>query len=357
MSVRKTKHHTYEVNIYNVNGKKISKRFKIKSDAVAFETKSKNEKRESKLVNSKLKTADVLFKQALEEFMNSKPALRGKTVSKYKNFIKQFILFLEGQGLKYISEFTPDHATLLLQELTKQRTISESGRTLVPKPKTVNGFLAVIKSFFNEEVVKGHIVKSPMLHIKNLKVQKAKPEFFTEEEIKKFFKQDMDDAYRLSFQGLLYTGMRIEELANIHWSDVDFERKLLKVARKPGFNPKTANSERAIPIADTLYKELCKLQKKKKSQTYVFTSANGKQIRERTLLGVCKRIATAAEITGRAFLHKFRHTYATHLVINRVPLERVQKLLGHSSINETLIYAHLIPDDMHDDVNVLDKLF
>ena len=357
MSVRKTKHHTYEVNIYNVNGKKISKRFKIKSDAVAFETKSKNEKRESKLVNSKLKTADITIEQALEEFMNPKLTLRRKTVGKYKNFVKQFKLFVEGQGLKYVSEFTPDHATLLLLEVTKERSIPESNRTLVPKPKTVNGFLAVIKSFFHEEVVKGHIVKSPMLHIKNLKVQKAKPEFYTEAEIKLFFEQEMDDAYRLAFQGLLYTGMRIDELSNIHWSDVDFEKKLIKVTRKPGFNPKTANSERAIPIAEPLYNELCKLQKKKISQTYVFTSIEGKQIRERTLLGVCKRIAKAAEITGRAFLHKFRHTYATHLVINRVPLERVQKLLGHSSINETLIYAHLIPDDMHDDVSVLDKLF
>ena len=357
MSVRKTKHHTYEVIVYDVNGNRIEKRFKIKSDAVALETKIKNEKREKKLVSSKLKTADVPFKQALEEFMNPKLTLGSKTVSKYKNFIKQFILFLEVLGLKYVSEFTPDHATLLLQEVTKQRTIPESNRTLVPKPKTVNGFLAVIKSFFNEEVVKGHIVKSPMLHIKNLKVQKAKPEFFTDEEIKKFFGQEMEPSYKLAFQGLLYTGMRIDELSNIHWSDVDLKLKLIKVTRKPGFNPKTANSERAIPIAEPLYKELCKLQKKKISQTYVFTSVDGKQIRERTLLGMCKRIAIASGITGRAFLHKFRHTFATHLVINRVPLERVQKLLGHSSITETLIYAHLIPDDMHDDVSVLDKLF
>ncbi len=74
------------------------------------------------------------------------------------------------------------------------------------------------------------------------------------------------------------------------------------------------------------------------------------------MLEVCKKIAKEAGISSRAFLHKFRHTFATHLVRNRVPLERVQKLLGHSSITETLIYAHLIPDDMHEDVSVLNKL-
>jgi len=352
MAVRKTKYGTYTVDTYDINNKKISKTFKLKSDASAFETKIKNEKRELKLVKSYLKNREILFTQALNEFMNTKINLRSKTVGKYTFIIKQFQAFVDSEELEYVSEFTPDHATRLFIELTKEKTIPGSNR----KPKTVNGFLTVIKAFFNEEVLKDHIIKNPMRHINNLKVEKSKPEYYSEEELKLFFDQEMDAAYRLAFRGLLYTGMRIDELANIHWSDVDLEKRLIRVIRKPGFNPKTSNSERAIPIAQPLYDDLVKEKKKKKSDTYVFTSVKGGQVRERTLLAVCKRIATAAGITSRAFLHKFRHTFATHLVRNRVPLERVQKLLGHSSIIETLIYAHLIPDDMHDDVSVLNKL-
>jgi len=356
MAVRKNKYGTYSAEVYDVNNRKIRRNFKLKSDATAFETKCKNEKRELMLVKAALRNPEVELSVALDEFLSTKLQLQPKTVWKYSYIIKQFKLFVNSQELEYVSEFTPDHATRLLLELTKGRTDPDSDRIVIPKPKTVNGFLAVIRAFFNEEVLKDHILKNPMRHINNLKVDKAKPEYYTEEELKLFFNQEMDQAYRLAFRGLLYTGMRIEELANIHWDDVDFEKRLITVRRKPGFKPKTQNSERSIPIAQPLYDDLIKAQKTKQSNTFVFTSVTGAKISERTLLEVCKRIATVAGITGRAFLHKFRHTFATHLVRNRVPLERVQKLLGHASITETLIYAHLIPNDMHDDVSVLNVL-
>ncbi|MHB1687758.1 MAG: tyrosine-type recombinase/integrase [Ignavibacteriaceae bacterium] len=53
---------------------------------------------------------------------------------------------------------------------------------------------------------------------------------------------------------------------------------------------------------------------------------NGQRTRERTLLLKCKNIAQAANIGGRAFLHKFRHTFATQLVKNNVPRRRLMAL-------------------------------
>lgn len=356
MSVRKNKHNTYTVSVYNLSGKKISRNFKFKRDAVAFESKIQNDKRENKLIASNIKNAEVTFEQAISDFMNPKHNLRKKTVDKYNFFFKQFKIFLDSFDINYVSEFSPDHATRLFQELTKPRVLPQSNTTVVPKPKTVNGFLTVIRAFFNWEVMVGHIVKSPMIHVHNLKVDKGKPDYYTEEELESFFSQEMADTYRLAFRGLFYTGMRIEELVNVHWTDVDFDKKLIRVSRKPGFIPKTSNSERSIPIAKPLYDDLQKKYINKDSETYVFTSVGGRRLSSRTLLGVCKSVASSAGITSRAFLHKFRHTFATHLVRNRVPLERVQKLLGHSSINETLIYAHLISSDMHEDISVLNNL-
>ena len=355
MSIRKTKHGTYLADVYDVNGKKILRTFKQKIDAVAFETKMKNDKREKMLIRTKIKTEDVFFEQALNEFIDSKLSIRNNTLKRYETIVEQFKLFIEKQGLKHLSDFTSDHATLYLIEVTKERNISSTIKN-IRKPKTANMHLSLIKAFFNYEVMKGRIQTNPMRHVKNLKVQKPKPEYYTDEEVKKFFSQKINTNYRLAFQGLLYTGMRFAELANVHWSDVDFKNKLIRVSRKPGFDPKTQNSERRIPLAEPLYKELLELSNQKISEIFVFTSPMGKKLRERRLLVICKKIATSAGITSRAFLHKFRHTFATHLVLNRVPLERVQKLLGHSSINETLIYAHLIPDEMHEDVNVLNNL-
>ncbi|MBR9978838.1 MAG: tyrosine-type recombinase/integrase [Bacteroidetes bacterium] len=92
------------------------------------------------------------------------------------------------------------------------------------------------------------------------------------------------------------------------------------------------------------------------SKIYVFASPKGKQLRERLLLKVCKRIGEQAELTCRMFLHKFRHTFATYLVLDGVPLEDIKVLLGHSSIKETEIYAHHRPDDLHHQVRRLDGL-
>ncbi len=356
MAINKTKWNTYRVVVYDLQGKRETKSFKKKADAKEYESKLKIRQLELKRQESGLSSAKIPFEKALNEFSATKQNLRKKTIQKYQGIIGEFNNFIESLDLYYVSDFTPDHATIFYSELIKKRFIPESNREVIPKPKTVNGYLALVRAFFNIEVVKGHIVTNPMNHIRNVRVEKNKPDFYTEEELKEFFNQQMHSNYKLAFIGLLHTGMRIEELANIHWSDIDFSKRTVKVSRKENFNPKTSNSERTIPLNEVIYNELLNESKNKKSEIFVFTSVNGRKIRERTLLNVCKKIASKAGIQSRAYLHKFRHTFATHLVRKNVAIERVQKLLGHSSISETLIYAHLKPDDMHDEVNLLNTL-
>jgi integrase/recombinase XerD len=129
--------------------------------------------------------------------------------------------------------------------------------------------------------------------------------------------------------GLLFTGMRFGELANLTWEDVDFERRFIYVRSKENFRTKTHNSERAIPMIDDLQKLLLVIYKSKKLNKYTFCSPTGKQLKERRVLGVCKEVAVKAGISSRAFLHKFRHTYATLLIQRGIPIESIKELLGH----------------------------
>jgi len=150
--------------------------------------------------------------------------------------------------------------------------------------------------------------------------------------------------------------MRINELTNVTWEDIDLKRRLIYVRPKDGFSTKTDNSERAIPINTTLLQLLSSAADNKSSSIYSFCSIKGSKLRDRRLLEACKEIGHQADIKGRLFLHKWRHTFATTLVQRGVRIEVIQKLLGHASIKETMIYAHVNSEKLHDEVAVLDDL-
>lgn len=159
------------------------------------------------------------------------------------------------------------------------------------------------------------------------------------------------------FKAFLLTGMRFEELASLRCMDVDLESMIINVRNYEGFTAKTANAVREIPMSDELFNIISALVRGKRESDYVFTSPNGGKLRERTLLEVCKKVAINAGITSRAFIHKFRHTFATMLVQSDIPLETTKELLGHSSIVETEIYAHNKTTHRHHQVRILDQLF
>lgn len=354
----KEKNGKYLVDTYDLSGKRIRKIFEKKYEASAYEAKLIKLKSERRLVKARVIKERVSFDKILSDFQIVKDNLREKSVQKYTFIINQFRYFLEALDINYLDEFTPDHGTMLYNELIKER-LDPKGNTdavLKAKPSTINFFLQTVKTIFREEVSKGNIRFSPVQHLKNLKRNKKRPEFYSENELIAFFAQKMVDAYRNAFIALLHTGMRVGELENLTWNDIDFKRKVVNIRPKENFNTKTYYSERNIPMTNDLFELLEKLSKNKKSEIYPFCSVRGDKLRERKLLKVCKTVGKAAGIKGNCYLHKFRHTYATHLLQHKVPITTIQKLMGHSSISETMIYSHVYVDDMHDDVAVLNNL-
>jgi site-specific recombinase XerD len=247
---------------------------------------------------------------------------------------------------------------LFFNMLVSERTIktTRGEKTVKAKPRTINFYIQVLKAFLKYEMLKNHIEKDPTLHIKNVKVEKQRPDYYSLQDINLFFQQPMDLAYRNAFLGLIYSGMRISELTNITYDDVDFIRKHIIVRPKGNYKTKTYESERRIPMNEKLFALLKEMVNKKPSDTYPFCNPKGNKLSGRTLLDVCKRMAVRAGIKDRAFLHKYRHSYASHLVLQGTPLESIQMFLGHSSIVQTQQYAHNKPDHLHNQVSVLDKL-
>jgi site-specific recombinase XerD len=74
------------------------------------------------------------------------------------------------------------------------------------------------------------------------------------------------------------------------------------------------------------------------------------------LLEICRKVAEDAGITTRAFLHKFRHTYATLLIQRGTPIESIKELLGHWSVVQTEAYAHNNTEHLLPQASRLNKL-
>lgn len=354
MAIRKTKNNSWTVDVYDSTGRRLVKRFSKKSDALEFEILINNKKREDKLIGADLRKTRIPIKIVTDDFLLTKETLRPKSKQKYKNVISQFTEFCRLYNIEFLDQFTNDSATRFYNIITGLTgNIEEKDR---PKPKTVNFYLATVRALFKSEVIKEHITKNPFDHIKNLRVEKKHPEYYSKLEIENFFNQEMDSHYRDAFLGFLNTGCRFEELANLTWEDIDLNKRLIYIRPKVGFQTKTINSQRSIPMNNTLYEIISRRAIDKKSDRYVFCFPDGKKLKERKMLRTCKTIAASAGINGRVFLHKFRHTFASHLIQNGVAIEAIQKLLGHSSIVETMVYAHLRTESLHNQVGILDEI-
>ena len=162
------------------------------------------------------------------------------------------------------------------------------------------------------------------------------------------------DELRNIFYVFLNTGMRKAELENLEWADIDFRRRKIKIRRKEFWNPKTG--EREIPMNQGTWDLLKKLKAesdKGLQSNFVFPAKDGGKIKEK-LRRQLIRIAEKAKIKDLTKIHSLRHTYASHLVMKGVDLPTVQRLMGHSDIQTTMIYSHLAPDHLADAVEKLD---
>lgn len=280
-----------------------------------------------------------------------------KTFIRYKAIIDHFLRFLDHYPrIRTISDLKPkifeDYKTWRKtqyvmpngQPITEGGAIPKTAR-LGAKSNTINMEIKVLRTIFNQGIKWGYLKENPTKGVKILKVTDAKrPRFLTEEECRKLLAECGEELYPAFFT-FLNTGMRLSELLNLTWDDIDFRRKKIKIQSKPFWHPKTG--EREIPIGKATEELLRKLEKEgKRNSRFIFHQKNGEKLREnylrKKLIGVTKRCGFP-DVTS---IHSLRHTFASHLVMSGVDLPTVQKLLGHADIQTTMIYSHLAPDHL-----------
>lgn len=275
-----------------------------------------------------------------------------------KDFIAEYLNFAKGN--KALQSYQRDELTL--RHLTEFIKVDRLG-AITPsaleaykahrvgkgtKPSTLNRELNTIKAMFNKALAWGALSKNPAQSVRKLKETHKKIRYLSREEVSTLVKAAAG-RMRPIIETFLHTGFRRDELIHLAWADVDFKNKVLSVQAKDGWHPKDYET-RHIPITARLAEVLQGIPKA--DDSYVFKNGGANPLDADVLSHDFRKLARGCGIKN-ASIHTLRHTFASHLVMNSVDLYTVQKLLGHSSIKTTEIYAHLAPDYLR---SAMDKL-
>jgi len=247
--------------------------------------------------------------------------------------------------LKYNSEATRSNyiscVGIFLNHFNKYREPKEIPTVEIKEwlllAKTINTRkhrLCSVKSFYELTVgMPNKIDKIPYP-----KSEKKLPIVLSVEEIQKMFSVCSNTKHKVILALLYSCGLRVSELINLKWSNIDRSRMIINIIKAKG------NKDRQVMLSSDLLPLLEKYYNEYKPKEYVL---NGQfpekqlQYSERSVGEVVKQLAEKAGINKRVYTHLMRHCSFTHMVEAGCDINLVQKIAGHSNVKTTSIYLHI----------------
>lgn len=234
-----------------------------------------------------------------------------------------------------------------VQRFVDQRAgaLSRYGKPL--RPASVNRELMFVSGAMAEAVKRGYVERNPVTGISQLPEHNDKLRWLTEQEEARMMAL-CPEFLRPIVMTALHTGARRGEVLGLKWSDVDFEQRLIRWTMTK--NHRT----RYVPINDVLdglLRSIPPYVGADGPSPHVFTNPET-GTRYRDVTHAFKRACRQAGLADVSF-HTLRHTFASRLAQAGVSVKAIQELLGHGSLQVTMRYAHLAPNDLRRAVDVL----
>ena len=217
---------------------------------------------------------------------------------------------------------------------------------------SINRKLSSLKHFFNY-LSKTKLLKSnPVMNISGPKNIKVLPKSLSIIDVNSLIEAPDCSNFiglrdRAMIELMYATGVRITELINLEYSNIDLNRSLIKVMGKGG-------KERMIPFGDDAltwlinYIEFRRKNNLSLNSRDFFISQQGKKITRQAFWHRIKIYLKVSGLSMDVSPHTLRHAFATHLLNNGADLRSVQMLLGHSDLSTTQIYTHIAKQRLSD---------
>ena len=274
------------------------------------------------------------------------------------NIIREFLYFLEANNVNQIKGLQQKHYKEYFHYISSRSNQRRGGGL---SSNYLNKHIQALEKFYEFLNHKG-VKNLPPVTLRQLKLDKRTITVLTAEEIGQFYKvsqrttaNQKEEALRSRDRAMLTIfygcGLRRNEGVNLTIDDINFDTRIIHVRKGKNYK------ERLVPFSKTglqylqewIYDYRILLTKSNKNAS-LFISYTGKPMSGNSLYKRLKLLQLEIddpELQNKDVgLHTLRHSIATHLLQNGMSLQKIQRFLGHRSLDSTQIYTHLItPED------------
>lgn len=189
--------------------------------------------------------------------------------------------------------------------------------------------------FFHENVLNESFKTQLPLAKKGRKL----PIVLSKEEVKKMIYATENLKHKLIIMFLYYAGLRLNEVINLRWQDIDYDREIIHIKDAKGSKDRVVFLHREL-------KKLLEIYSENIREGVVLASQRSGRYNKRTIQKIVKNAAVKSDITKNVTPHTLRHSFATHLLEAGADIRYIQHLLGHKNLKTTQIYTHIANKDI-----------
>lgn len=265
--------------------------------------------------------------------------LEPKTQAGYVRAVRQLTVFLKR---------SPDSATI--EDLRRfQLDMVDRGTS----PVTLNATITGLKFFFDVTLDRGAL----MSKMQPVHVPRTLPVVLNQDEVGRLIAAAPNLKYQTALSIAYGTGLRASEVIALKIGDIDSQRMTLRVEQGKG------NKDRYAMLSPVLLERLrswwrvAHAQGKMLPNGWLFPGLDPMDpLSTRQLNRAIHAAAEAARIDKRVSMHTLRHSFATHLLEQKVDIRVIQVLLGHKRLETTSIYTHVATEILREVVSPLERL-
>lgn len=329
-----------------------------------YDTKKEAELEEArfriKVQENKVNSSNVTFKEIFTEYIEyRKKDMKLQSVNKVINIFKAFEPI---EDVKINDYDLVKHKQFILYIESKNYALAYKNKIVGLQRRLIR----YSSKFYNTKDYMINFIEN----FKEVNQIKKEMQFFTYEEFQKFISVVEEKDYKLFYEFLYYLGLRQGECTALTWNDINFTKKEVSINKTlttklkgqlyTVSSPKTANSNRTLPIPLKLIKPLQELKEEAKKKKYFkeewFVFGDELPFRETTIQVKKNKYCKLAKVK-QIRIHDFRHSCASLLINKGASIVLVSKYLGHAKVSTTLdTYTHLYKNELLEVSNMIDTL-